>query len=248
MNLLVDLGNSRLKWALAQGAAWRSGTFAYGARMASDLDRAWSDLGRPRRVVAASVGGAERAQVLASWVRDRWALAVDFLEPSRSQLGVINTYDEPSSLGADRWAALIAARKLFSGPACVVDCGTAVTLDALGADGTYLGGVILPGITLMRDCLCSGTAGIRCVDGRDDSCLARNTADAVAAGTVYGLAGAVTRIAEEFRQVLGPDMRVVLGGGAADPVVARLAGHLTPLVQERDLVLKGLALVAEASA
>jgi len=246
VNLLVDLGNSRLKWALAQGPEWRSGGFAYGAQMVPDLDRAWSDVVRPRRIVAASVSSVERARALDSWVRGRWALPVDFLEPSRSQLGVINTYDDPARLGADRWAALIATRHLYPGPACIVDCGTAVTLDALGGDGVYHGGVILPGIALMRECLRIGTAGIRSVDGRDDSCLARNTADAVAAGTVFGVAGAVMRIIEEFRTALGTDMRVIFSGGAATPVIARLAGRLGSVIQEPDLVLKGLSLIAEA--
>ncbi|MHB8551688.1 MAG: type III pantothenate kinase, partial [Acidiferrobacterales bacterium] len=223
MNLLVDLGNSRLKWALAHGSEWRTGGFAYGVQFGPDLDREWSDIGRPRRVVAANVSSAERARALASWIQHRWAMPVDFLEAGRSQLGVTNTYDEPARLGADRWAALIAARHLYSGSICIVDCGTAVTLDALGADSIYRGGVILPGITLMRDCLRTGTAGIRSVDGRDDSCLARNTADAVAAGTVFGVAGAVMRIIEEFRTALGTDMRVIFSGGAATPVIARLA-------------------------
>ncbi len=246
MNLLVDLGNSRLKWALAQGREWCSGGFTYGVQIAPDLERDWSGMGRPRHIVAASVGSAERVRALTSWVQDRWALPVHLLEPGRSQLGVTNTYDEPARLGADRWAALIATRHRYTGSACVVDCGTAVTLDALGADGIYRGGVILPGIALMRDCLRAGTAGIRSVDGRDDSCLARNTADAVAAGTVFGLAGAVVRIVEEFRQVLGADMHVVISGGAAAPVIARLDGRLGPVIQEPDLVLKGLSLIADS--
>ncbi len=246
MNLLVDMGNSRLKWALAQGTVWRSGGFAYGERLSADLDRGWSECGQPHRVLVANVSGAERARELASWVRQHWALTVEFLQAGRNQLGVTNTYD-PAQLGADRWAALIAVRGLYPGPACIVDCGTAVTLDALAADGIYLGGVILPGTTLMRRCLLSGTAGIRSAEGRDDSCLAHNTADAVAAGTAFGLVGAITRIAEEFRPVLGATMQVIVSGGGAGQLVARLAGRLGPLIEEPDVVLRGLLRVAEVA-
>ncbi len=247
MNLLVDLGNSRFKWALAAAGVWRSGVLGYDADLHSALEREWTGLAQPRRVVAASVGGSERAQVLSAWVRDRWSLPVHFLEAARNQLGVTNTYDEPASLGSDRWAALIAAHHLGANPACIVDCGTAVTVDALAADGVFIGGIILPGVTLMRDCLRTRSAGIRRVDGRDDNCLAHNTADGVSAGTVFGLAGAVARIVGEFRHTLGAEMRMIITGGDAPRVVAHLDGQpLPPITHEPKLVLKGLELVANS--
>jgi len=247
VNLLVDLGNSRLKWAIADPEGWRFGAFAHDAEPRRALDREWVNIAQPRRVVAASVGGAERAQALAAWVWDRWSLPVHFLEAARSQLGVTNTYDEPAHLGSDRWAALIATHHLGAGAACVVDCGTAVTLDALAADGAFIGGVIMPGIALMRDCLRARTASIRGVDGRDNSCLAHNTADGVSAGTVFGVAGAVARVVDEFQLLLGAKMRIIFTGGDAPRVTARLAGRLPlPITLEPELVLKGLALVADS--
>lgn len=248
MNLLVDLGNSRLKWAVAQTSSWRGGGFAFSARFADDLDRAWLSLPRPQRVVAASVGDAEHARDLADWVQNSWGLSVEFVEARLSGFGVTNRYDEPTRLGADRWAALIAAHHLWSGAVCIVDCGTAVTVDALSADGVFQGGVILPGIALMRGSLRSGTAGIRHVDGLQSTCFAHNTADAVAAGTLFGLAGAVERIAQEFRPVLGENMRLVITGGAAVPLATVLGARLGPLIHEPDLVLRGLAFIVEHGA
>ena len=247
MNLLVDIGNSRLKWALADADNWRHGACLHDSDMRQALAREWSGISRPTLVVAANVGGNERARTLTDWVRDHWSLPVHFLVAVRTQLGVTNTYDEPVHLGSDRWAALIAARHIGDAAACVVDCGTAVTLDALALDGTFAGGVILPGVGIMRECLRARASGIRGVDGRDDSCFAHNTADGVSAGTLFGVAGAVARIIEEFRKSLGPTMRVIFTGGDAVRVIDRLAGSLSlPISHEPELVLKGLALVAES--
>ncbi len=155
-----------------------------------------------------------------------------------------NHYHDPAALGADRWAALIAAHHLTAGPVCVIDCGTAVTIDALSADGDFLGGVILPGLRLLRTSLVQGTRSIRATDGDAATCLARSTADAVAAGTLFGLAGAVERVLAEHRQALGSEMSALITGADAGLVLSKLRAE-APVAEVSDLVLRGLALIAE---
>lgn len=243
MHLLVDLGNTRLKWARSAPGEWQAGASTYRDRaIDAVLDEAWGGLSAPLGVVLVSVAAEEARRALAQWIDRRWRVPVHEVKPQAAQLGVTNGYRDPAALGADRWVALIGARGEWPATAvCVVDCGTAITVDALNAQGEFVGGVIFPGLALLRDALTSGTAGIRAGAGDDTSCLARSTADAVAAGTLYGLAGAIERVCEEFEQALGGPLKLVITGGDADRVAARLR---RPVRRVPDLVLKGLARVA----
>lgn len=245
MNLLVDVGNSRLKWARAGAELWETAAAPLGDQVEdSMLDRLWLTMPAPQRVVVASVNEDWTSRVLDSWLRERWSLRAHTVQPQRELLGVRNHYHDPATLGADRWVALIAAHHLTAGPVCIVDCGTAVTIDALSADGDFLGGVILPGLQLLRTSLVQGTKSIRTTDGDAATCLARSTADAVAAGALFGLAGAVERVLAEHRQALGPEMTTLITGADASLVLSRLrAGG--PVAEMPDLVLRGLALIAE---
>lgn len=243
MQLLVDLGNTRLKWAVAGAAAWQPAAAAVRDRAIDELlDEVWGELPAPSAVVVVSVAPEATNDALARWVRRRWQLAVHRVRSQVEQLGVVNRYREPASLGADRWVALIGARSEFPDSACcVVDCGTAVTVDALTARGEFVGGVILPGLALSRRSLTSGTAGIRAVEGNETSCLARSTADAVAAGTLYGLAGAIERVYAEFERALGEPLKLLVTGGDADRIAACLR---PPARRLPDLILRGLERIA----
>lgn len=243
MHLLIDLGNSRLKWARCGSGQWLSGATLHRDReMAALLDEAWDAVPTPTTIVMTSVATEETRRALEQWIRDRWAVTVHRVQAQRQQLDVVNTYRNPTALGADRWAALLGARGLTPRACAVVDCGTAVTLDALSAEGVFAGGVIFPGLRLLRQSLGAGTAGIGAMEGNDGSCLARATADGVAAGTLFGLAGAIERCLREQEQALGETMEVFMTGGDA----ALLALHLArPVLEVPDLVLKGLARVAE---
>ncbi len=245
MNLLVDVGNSRLKWAQAGAALWETAAAPLGDQDEdSMLDQLWLTMPVPQRVVVASVNEGWTARVLQSWLQKRWSLRAQVVRAQRELLGVRNHYHDPATLGADRWVALIAAHHLTDGPVCVVDCGTAVTLDALSAEGDFLGGVILPGLHLLRTSLVQATKGIRTTDGDAATCLARSTGDAVAAGTLFGLVGAVERVLAEHRRALGPEMRALLTGADARRVLSKLrAGG--PVTEVPDLVLRGLALIPE---
>lgn len=243
MRLLIDLGNTRLKWARSGAGEWRVGAAAYGEHDLNVLlDEVWSQFTAPTAVVMVSVGAQDARRVIEQWIQSRWDVRVRHVVAQPQQLGVINRYRDPAALGADRWVALIGARgALPASAACVVDCGTAVTIDALTAQGEFAGGVIVPGLALLRTALARGTAGIGAAEGDETSCLARSTADAVAAGTVYGLAGAIERVCHEFERALDEPVKLLITGGDAD----RIAGHLNrPARRIPDLVLKGLERIA----
>ena len=243
MNVLIDLGNSRLKWAQQDAGRWRTdATLLESEDMAPLLDRVWGGMTPPRQVVVCSVSEPRRLRTLEHWVQTRWSLAPRIIHSQAEQLGVRNRYRDPAQLGADRWAALIGARGLTSSAACVVDCGTAVTVDALSAQGEFLGGVIVPGLRLLRESLVRGTVAIKVTDGSDADCFARSTADGVAAGTLFGLAGAVERLIHEYRRSLGETMQVFLTGGDAPQLAPRLSVTFIPVP---DLVLRGLARIAD---
>ena len=243
MNLLVDLGNTRLKWALDRGERWEPGGDIVHAHGVGDLlDQAWSTLEPPAKAVVASVAGTEALTAMQHWMTSHWSLQPRVLVASKELLGVRNHYSQPDSLGSDRWAALIAAHHIVKGPLVVVDGGTAVTLDALSAEGDYQGGVIFPGLNLLRQSLDTGTHGIKVEAGNPRNCLARTTADGIAAGTLFGLSGAIDRVVSEFKRTLGVDTQVILTGGDGRQLAALLS---TPVKVMPDLVLKGLGLIAE---
>ena len=243
MNILVDLGNSRLKWAQQAAGLWRTDAALLNGQedIVPLLNRSWRELTAPRQVIVCSVSAPQRLLALEQWVQTHWSVKPHIVRAQAEQLGVKNRYRDPQQLGADRWAALIGARGLGTSATCIVDCGTAVTVDALSAQGEFLGGVIFPGLRLLRASLAQGTQGIDATEGDAADCPARSTADGVAAGTFFGLAGAVERLLEEYRRTLGGTMPVLLTGGDA-PLLAPRLRVATTLVP--DLVLKGLARIA----
>ncbi len=242
-DLLIDLGNSRVKWAQSGPGCWLPGAAVHRDHdIAGVLDQAWNELPPPKRIVLVSVAAADITGALEYWMQDRWKLAAYRVRAQRAQLGVVNSYREPETLGADRWAALLGARGITEGACVVVDCGTAVTVDALSSDGVFAGGVIFPGLELTRASLGAGTAGIGCAQGNDASVLAQATADAVAAGAAFGVAGAIERILKEQEHALGAEIEVFITGGDAPALAPRLD---RPTLYMPDLVLKGLARVAE---
>jgi type III pantothenate kinase len=165
------------------------------------------------------------------------------IRSEREQLGVVNGYRDPQQLGPDRWAALIGAHHGEAGHKLVVNAGTALTIDALTAEGRFLGGLIVPGPALMRRSLDRGTAGLRLTEGalRD---FPDNTPDAITSGAVQAGAGAIERLGEAMAARGSPPARIILSGGAA----AEFAGPLPwPATLRENLVLDGLLLIARHS-
>lgn len=244
MLLALDLGNSRFKWALTDGREWtRGAAHAYEPDFPAALEGALGALAPPHAAAFVSVTTPQRVVQLEHWLHAHWGIDARRIQATASALGVTSHYQQPERLGADRWAALIAARGRCAGAVCVVDAGTALTVDALDADGVFRGGVILPGLALQRAALARGTESVGTAATAAAGCLARATAAAVAGGTLYGLAGAVDRILDEQSQALGARTTVLVTGGDG-PVLLALLRHAAEPVP--DLVLHGVGRLAVA--
>lgn len=248
MNLLVDIGNSRIKWALQDGQDLSTRAPLLRANKPfKDIARpAWKELESPDRVLVSNVAGVDYAKAVRTWVKRRWKVAPEFVYATRQLCGVTNAYKEPERLGADRWATLLAVHDAYRGAAVVVDCGTAITADAISSDGRHLGGLIAPGIDLMIGSLTGRAPGIQLTqdDDREITLLGSSTAAGVDGGVLYAAVSLVDRLCADLRVELGKSTRLIMTGGDAERISALLSSQ--PVI-EPDLVLKGLAVVARSS-
>ncbi len=219
--LALDVGNTRLKWAHYEAARPGARLLAQGAVFLENIDKLaeeeWRDLPQPGRMLGCIVAGdavkRRVAEQMESWdVVPRWVIS------SASEAGLVNGYEHPARLGADRWVAMIGARhrllaRSLRKPCVVVMVGTAVTVEAIDADGRFLGGIILPGHGIMLRALESGTAGLHVPTGevRD---FPTNTSDALTSGGTFAIAGAVQRMIENLARRCGETPECVMTGGA----------------------------------
>jgi type III pantothenate kinase len=231
--LLIDVGNSRCKWAcIENGVQTQHGVTGNTEWLA--LQQSFAALPLPSRIIASNVGGEAMAQRLRA-LCDHWAVPIEFVVASGEQCGVRNSYEQPERLGSDRWAALIAAWRRMQRACLVVNCGTATTVDALSASGEFLGGLILPGVTLMQQSLLHNAAQLKDVEGRLQD-FPRNTADAIHSGVLRATLGAI----QHQYALLGEGGGCVLSGGAAQQIQAYLG---MPVERVDNLVLEGLHII-----
>ncbi len=239
MRLLLDLGNSRLKWAIAaDGALSHAGSVDYRrGDLLTSLSALIDALPRaPQSVALASVGQAERVAQIRAWADDR--LGLSLVVPYTSKLfgSLQNGYEQAEQMGVDRWLAMIAAWHRYHRPVCVVDAGTACTVDLVDAAGQHLGGWIAPGRGLMIHALNQNTADINVAAG-EASGWGKSTQAAVAGGVAAGWRGLAWAIRAAAENVL-PGCHYVVSGGDAD--------SLLPLINNAEhrpqLVLEGLDL------
>ncbi len=249
MILLLDLGNSRVKWTtLSRGKRTQTRTAASPPieTWADFAKQAWGRLRAPAKILLCNVAGAAQAAALREWTLQRWQIEPRLLVAQATACGVRNAYTLPERLGADRWAALIAARAQWHEAACIVDAGTAITIDVMDAEGSHLGGLILPGIELMRRSLLERSEAIRLATDTpaqgDNRLLARDTRDGVDGGTLYAAVAAIDRIIADTSAALNTPLTRIITGGDAQTVLPLLAG---PYHHAPDLVLDGLAVIAE---
>jgi len=253
--LLLDAGNTRIKWAAVHGAGLsEAGHEAYAEPgWRQRLIRAWEPLGRAERVVASCVAGETVRSELAALLAERWDLVPDWVAARGHGWGVSNAYARPERLGPDRWAALVAARALFEGPVCVVDCGSAVTLDVLDAQGRHLGGWILPGLDMMRRVLAERTGALglgrepeRGSQDEGGAELGTDTQTCIDRGTRAAVAATIERGLRAAASAAGATPTCVLTGGDAPTLQRLLAPGREPApVLAPQLVLQGLARIAD---
>ena len=241
MLLLIDAGNTRIKWALAAPDAplgqW-SGAGAVTHDELGLLPAGWQHQGVTRAIIS-NVAGVKVREQLQQMLP---ATAIDWFASKAQLAGVRNAYRDPSQLGCDRFAAAIGARALEPGKALVVaTCGTATTIDALSADGVFLGGMILPGLGLMASSLARNTAQLPDIaaagaaGGRFAAGFADNTDDAILSGCLSAQAGAIERACG----LLGASL-CILSGGAARYVAPALSARACAPRMVENIVLVGL--------
>ncbi len=227
--LAIDIGNTRLKWALYDAPAPGAAPRLQGAGFLENIDALaegdWPAIPAPRAILGCNVAG-DAVRRRAEEQLELWDAPPSWVVPSAQEAGVSNGYDHPTRLGADRWTALIGARwhvlhRGLGQPALVVMIGTAVTVDALDAQGTFLGGLILPGHGIMLRALESGTAGLRVPTG-EVKLFPTNTSDALTSGGNYAITGAIERMHRHLRQHTGQVPLTLMTGGAGWKVAPHL--------------------------
>jgi len=240
MNLLIDMGNTRLKWGGAKGGQIITGRSLLNTRInRQELIELWKDIARPRRLAVSCVSANRLLELVQTVALELW-LDVDIVvvKSQAQAFGVTNAYQQPGKLGVDRWLALVAVWQQYQAPACIVDCGTAITVDLIDADGKHQGGLISPGLTLMKQSLGQGTEALP-VSSASYACgLADSTEAAIYSGTLMAAIGLIEHVLAQ--QPSG--MRLVLTGGDAELIAGQLN---TVSTVDPDLILRGLLCVLE---
>ena len=249
MLLTIDIGNTNITLGLFREAelqaAWRLATAH--ERMADEYGLQVLGLFEHAGVKPASLDGCAMASVVppltGTWVQacDQYLGQKPLIVDAGVRTGVRIRYEDPKGVGADRVADAAAAHKLYGGPACIVDFGTATTFDAVTAEGDYLGGALAPGIGIAAEALFQRTAKLPRVDlTRPPSAIGRNTVHALQSGLIFGYVGLVEGMVQRFRAELGKDMKVIGTGGLVDVIAAE-----TSVIEIRApwLTLEGLRII-----
>ena len=238
MILAIDAGNSRVKWGWHDGRQWANlatVSLIEFAAASHDINPFAATHDEPEGIVISNVAGDGAHELIVNWTSIFEAEPL-WLRGEAERCGVRNGYDEPERLGSDRWAALVAARAVYEGSCLVVNAGTATTADMLSAQGEFLGGIILPGVDLMRFVLHEHTGHLPIQEG-NFSDAPHNTLDAIETGCRHAQAGAVERM---YRK-MGHGTVCLVGGGAGRALLEQLE---VPARYVENLVLEGLARIA----
>ncbi len=237
--MLLDVGNTNLKWAWLQDT--RPGKITSVSHQGRDIEllvtREWTNIQTPSQTYIANVAGPALEPELTDWISSHWDHEPIFVRATARACGVSNSYQEAGRLGVDRWLTLIALHARFPGPVCVVDCGTAVTIDVLGLAGQHKGGLILPGFGLMQHALQEHTAIPFNRDVQLQGLLATDTESAIAGGGVNAVAALVEHIQGSIGAELGAIITLVLTGSDAELLQRAILAEASI---ESDLVMQGL--------
>lgn len=238
--LLVDVGNSRFKWALTTEPTWTSGVPfpTHKPSLRAALDQHWCGLQRPEGLVISNVAGPDIAIAIDSWVKRHWAVPVVYARSEKSRGGVLNGYAQPEQLGVDRWLGLLGLSRDHPLPACLVDCGTAITVDVLDERGCHRGGLITPGLVTMRRAL---QVNAHALDYTGDQlsglALGQDTSFCIQAGCLMACAGLIEKTLNLMAGEMNKPLRVVLTGGDALQIGQCLS---IPYELDDSIVMRGL--------
>lgn len=263
--LLVDQGNSRVKWI---GAVWHAMAGNWSLDVTTFGEGAPDDLGAaldsgalmpPQEVLLCSVAGDDRVAAVEDAIAAHSQAPVVRMRAEPETRGIRNGYRKPAQLGADRWMAVVGAARCYGLPVVVMDLGTATTLDAVDDKGRHLGGLILPGPQTMLGALKGETVldidpefalcadGVAPVAGQAQA----DTAAAIEGGVVTAQAGALERFVAWFEQRLGEKsaarLRIVVTGGGAGAILRQVVGQsngpsVYQLTHDPLLVFRGMLL------
>lgn len=251
MLLCIDVGNTNIVLGLYRGddlvTHWRISTEHH--RMADEYGMLLMNLLTHSGFSHADIDGVIIASVVPPVTNTIEEMVQEYLSMTPLvvgngiKTGVAIRYDNPREVGADRVVDALAAYRLYGGPACVVDFGTATTFDAISAKGEYLGGAIAPGLRVAAEALYQTTAKLPRIDlQRPSRLIGTNTVDSMRSGILYGYVGLVEGLVARYRAELGAEMRVIGTGG-----LAGLLAKETPVIEVVDpwLTLKGLRMIYE---
>ena len=240
MILTIDAGNSRVKWGAYARGVWLAQDTALPEQIA-ELAARWRVYGVPSAILVSNVAG-EAVRTALEHQLSQFPVTARWMTASVAAHGVRSHYRNPGQLGVDRWMAMIGARRLHPGPSVVVLSGTALTVDALTAEGDFLGGLIAPGLRAMLDALAVTTAAVKITSG-DYEVFPTETRHAVATAAIAAALGCIAHVRKHMAEGGHGDPNVVLSGGAAAVLVPHVA---QPLVTVENLVLEGLLTVAQS--
>ena len=220
--LAIDVGNTRLRWAMYERPSPDARLLAHGAEFLENIETLsegpWASLPAPERMLGCIVAGDAVRRRVQDQMEQLWDVTPQWVVASTTEAGLVNGYDHPSRLGADRWVAMVGARQHMQArgaprPLVVVMVGTAVTVEAIDQHGTFLGGFILPGHGIMLRALESGTAGLHVPTG-EVCTFPTNTSDALTSGGTFAIAGACERMVQHLRERTGMEPLCMMTGGA----------------------------------
>jgi type III pantothenate kinase len=237
MSLLIDIGNTRLKWAIGKQLDVASGQAIDNSKVDwASLAHVWQAIRPPDQVAISCVSSSQLSDLVMSVANELWPGITLVQAKSEAQgFGVTNAYQQPQKLGVDRWLGMIAGYNKYQKALCVVGCGTAITVDVVDASGKHLGGLISPGLRLMKESLVKGTENLSLSETGYPFGLATNTDAAIYSGTLSAACGFIELVLKNQ-----PDTtQLLLTGGDAGIIAAHLTRSATI---EPDLVLRGLAL------
>jgi type III pantothenate kinase len=248
--LAIDIGNTRLKWALYDAPRPGAAVRAQGAEFLENIDKLadgpWQALASPQHMLGCCVAADAVKRRVQEQMEELWDVSAQWVIASAAEAGLTNGYDHPTRLGADRWVGMVGARHrmLAAGqprPMVVVMVGTAVTVEAVDASGKFLGGFILPGHGIMLRALESGTAGLHVPTGEVRT-FPTNTSDALTSGGTFAIAGAIERMVQHVRQHCAQEPACFMTGGAG----WKMAPHMSVQFElVEGLIFDGLLEIAQ---